>query len=681
MIVNQDHDRLISSTNVGECISFGIKDPVIIMETLAGLYSNQRKIICQEYMCNARDAHREVGKDDVPIHVTLPTRLDPQLIIKDFGPGLSESRIREVFTMFGESTKRGSNNETGGFGIGAKCAFAYTKAFFVETIVNGIKFTYSVLKDSGNGLPGMILMSQHETDESNGTSIIIPINEGDVYVIESNIRNVARYWSVKPYITNDHNDWDAIENPEFKGEGWSLYNYSHRGDHGYILLDEIVYPIPDTVLKTIDSKCQSIIRLPLLLHFKTGEIMPAVNRESIKETDHTIKIICDRIENIYTHLENHFSKMIEDAPNLYMAHAIFNNLDSKMSVKKFIKNVTYKGFKVNGNDLELPYDEKCICVYDIPKILNDKTISYKKTDKLVFYDKSLVLINDDTTSIPSRARIKTIAYQNPDFETIQVINIKDIHDQYWINVGLSLMDFPNISTYEPTRTPRSTKTVENIPCKIIKNTYNYLSSETVDIKNHSGVYTYLIRNKVHDEYNLKNISKAFNIDIICIPLSYKMKVERNKSLIELQTFLTNYCSNYINNHPYKKIFIESLNYNCYANTTYINIIKQIAEILGEGFSKTSIFRKVVTYCNLVNRVVARENKNDLNKFEFAHRNVNIRNICKSSYCNDLDDACKKIYQEYPLLSVINFNSIVANKDPIKKNEMITIVKNYIKTIS
>ena len=83
------------------------------------MYAYPIRTLCQEIMCNARDAHIEVGKRDLPIEVILPSEADLHIRFRDFGPGISPDRMVGVFLLYGSSTKRDSNEQVGGFGLGA----------------------------------------------------------------------------------------------------------------------------------------------------------------------------------------------------------------------------------------------------------------------------------------------------------------------------------------------------------------------------------------------------------------------------------------------------------------------------------------------------------------------------------------------------------------------------------
>ena len=73
------------------------------------LYSDKAGAIIREYSTNAYDAHVQAGIEETPITINCPTRFNPLLSIRDYGFGLSEDDIFNVFASYGESTKRNTN--------------------------------------------------------------------------------------------------------------------------------------------------------------------------------------------------------------------------------------------------------------------------------------------------------------------------------------------------------------------------------------------------------------------------------------------------------------------------------------------------------------------------------------------------------------------------------------------
>lgn len=82
------------------------------------MYSDKILAVCREYMCNAFDAHVASGIGDRPISVQTPSRLYPFFTVRDFGKGLDEEQVFGLFTSYGDSTKRESNEYVGMLGIG-----------------------------------------------------------------------------------------------------------------------------------------------------------------------------------------------------------------------------------------------------------------------------------------------------------------------------------------------------------------------------------------------------------------------------------------------------------------------------------------------------------------------------------------------------------------------------------
>jgi DNA topoisomerase VI subunit B len=160
----------IEMSEVCNVMESGIGDIGIVFQILSGLYNDPQRIIVQEYIANARDAQREVGNGDVAIEVTLPTPLNSELKIRDFGPGISPDRMENIFINYGASTKRGDNIQTGAFGIGAKSVFCYTDTCTIETWVDGIYYNYCYMVGDDKK-PKCVLMSSQESNEPNGTRI------------------------------------------------------------------------------------------------------------------------------------------------------------------------------------------------------------------------------------------------------------------------------------------------------------------------------------------------------------------------------------------------------------------------------------------------------------------------------------------------------------------------------
>ena len=157
--------------------SFGIKESGLahIFNVLRNqLYSDKILAVIREYSANALDAHAEVGKLDAPIEITLPTKLNLNFEVRDFGRGLTETEIGEIYAMYGESTKRGTNEQIGQLGLGSKSGFAYGDNFVITSWVKGKKTVYNAFLDPSK-IGRIAKMEQSDSDEPHGIKITVPV--------------------------------------------------------------------------------------------------------------------------------------------------------------------------------------------------------------------------------------------------------------------------------------------------------------------------------------------------------------------------------------------------------------------------------------------------------------------------------------------------------------------------
>ena len=276
------HQKKIETSIATPSQQFAVKDASVIFEMLCNsMYQHPLQTCVQEYICNARDSHREAGCPEIPIKIVLPSEIEPTLVIQDFGVGLSRDRIDNVFIYLGESTKRGSNLQTGGFGIGAKSGWAYSKTFGITTIHDGDRRVYiAFLGDSGVGSLDMV--DESKVDEPNGTSISLPIEIDDISACIQAVHRATALWDVYPIIKPESQKVKMLPiicNKQ--GADWKFLSDFPLYSNSVILsIDGIPYPCP--------SKVENINKLYmhnntcLLLEFKTGELRMAANREAIK---------------------------------------------------------------------------------------------------------------------------------------------------------------------------------------------------------------------------------------------------------------------------------------------------------------------------------------------------------------------------------------------------------------
>jgi hypothetical protein len=359
--------------------SFGIKDENIgfILDMLRSkMYADPISAICREISCNARDAHREVGTPDKPIRINLPSQLDPHYRVIDEGPGITPDRMENVFKNFGASTKRDSNVQTGGFGLGAKTPFAYTDQFQVITVtdisgpreVNSLprmKRVYTAyIDETKRGI--IALMEEIETDQPRGTQICIPIKPENFREFATKTENVCRWWNIQPLIEGTREPFRTIDPKSLAmfGKDWKIYDT--QGGNRYvgcdarpvILIDGIAYPLSEDIYNThqgynqdAETKQLSILfggNKVLVLNFPIGQLTLSPNRETIHWSDETKKIVKGKLTSIAKEIRRRLQVDIEAACNYTDACTLGAKLRSMFttSTDREILALTWRGHKL-----------------------------------------------------------------------------------------------------------------------------------------------------------------------------------------------------------------------------------------------------------------------------------------------------------------------------------------------
>lgn len=319
MKLHGHNNKLETNLVDNERQEFSIGDPKVVISVMRKyMYKNKIRTLAQEYISNARDAMREVGKGNA-FEVTAPTYMNPTFKVRDFGPGVSPDRMTNVFIKYGASTKRGTNTQTGGFGIGGKIAWSYTDSFTIVTWIDGIKRSY-VAHIGANEEGRLDLISTENTTEPNGTEIQVAVKSGDVDEFEDAIRRVVYFWEERPTIKNcdveplitgykigtveivEHNNL-----PRFTAE-----NYSKNP---MIVIDGIIYSVPDDLLHKckILKSLYDFTREKLVFRVGNGVLEVTASRENISDSEQSTgyieKMAKKAAMEIKTHIADAFGKV------------------------------------------------------------------------------------------------------------------------------------------------------------------------------------------------------------------------------------------------------------------------------------------------------------------------------------------------------------------------------------
>ncbi|MDA8118913.1 MAG: hypothetical protein M0Z85_02425 [Gammaproteobacteria bacterium] len=208
----------------------------------SGLYTDKIAAVLREVGCNARDAHVAAGKPDLPIEVKLPTVLDSQFHIKDWGVGLDKEEVMGMYLTFFESTKSESDDFVGAFGLGSKSPFAYTDSFTVTAAKGGVKRVFTVFREAG--VPQCVFLHEEPApaDWQNGLQVSFPVKAADLATFAARAARVYEFWDVKPVFRGAEVTWPSYT---ARLETASCVLVRGTGQASSVVMGGVRYPLPD----------------------------------------------------------------------------------------------------------------------------------------------------------------------------------------------------------------------------------------------------------------------------------------------------------------------------------------------------------------------------------------------------------------------------------------------------
>lgn len=266
----------------GDEVEFSIGDPRWVMRTQSDLYSNRELAVTREYSTNGADANKgralAEGTPVRPIEVTLPSTMNPYFKVRDFGYGMSVHTLTEVYTKFGISTKRDSNEYNGMLGFGSKSAVAYTPQFTVTSVHNGIK-TVAVITRKPDWSIVMKIVAVTDTHEESGTEITVPVHNPDEFATKA--MDFYKFWRRGTVLVNGSEPTPIVEE-----EDRYVDNFYASPTEGvsYIVMGNVPYRIENAHWLFSDTDMNAI---SFLVYVDTGEVEFTPNREALKYSDKT----------------------------------------------------------------------------------------------------------------------------------------------------------------------------------------------------------------------------------------------------------------------------------------------------------------------------------------------------------------------------------------------------------
>ena len=419
-MITKKSDLTLEQSQEFTSYSFGIKEsglPHIFNVLRNQLYSDKILAVIREYSCNAVDAHVEVGDADKPIEVTLPNPLSLEFKVRDYGRGLNEREIGEIYAMYGESTKRGTNEQIGQLGLGCKSAFAYGDNFVINSYTNGNKTSYNAFIDPSQ-IGRISKLSQEKSEEKNGIEIVIPVQKDDCGEFFQKAVDLFAYFEVKPNVKGvDLEDYYSKVGKGgvlVEGEGWKIF----RQGEAVAVMGNIAYPIDEYTLglnKVYGSRStgneaarSSLVETAIQLNFDIGDLEISASREALQYTESTKKNIIKKLDKIIKEVPTAVGQKFSDCKTLWEAKSFYGEtfryggVGSSLSDIVSKSGVVWNGHKLDDTDFSFQGfkegEEVDVFLYNKPRFRGGKRVRGEKIKNIIANTENTIVLEDDRIS-------------------------------------------------------------------------------------------------------------------------------------------------------------------------------------------------------------------------------------------------------------------------------------------
>jgi hypothetical protein len=325
------------------------------------IYTRKIDAVIRELCCNAFDAHAE-AKQTRKFQVTLPSELNSEFRVRDFGRGLCEEDM-QMYTTYGESTKSGSNAYIGAFGIGAKSPFAYTNIFNVISYHGGMARAYSMFVE--NGVPKMTVLGERPSDEPSGLEVFFPVADKDINEFQEKAAGICALMADNIEFLQARDSWISEFELEVAKYRWEPAGYLGQGymscelavdtsashDYLYIVQGNVKYEMDLqevlSMLKyalgkeycAVSDRIRTAFYISGFLRVPNGTFVPHPSRERLSFDDLTKEALKRIFEKIYKYyITDPLDRILDGVKSYYDLHCRIQNTSKIVSSSERIVN-------------------------------------------------------------------------------------------------------------------------------------------------------------------------------------------------------------------------------------------------------------------------------------------------------------------------------------------------------
>ena len=449
MIIEKNKKTIVQSHDFDSVnCTIDAEDMRYVASLLRNNYSNTRLAVVREVSANALDANLEAGADR-PIEIKLPTSMNPTFAVRDFGGGLSQDEVFNLYSKYGKSTKRTSNNYIGAFGIGKFAPLSYGENFTCVSYNGGKKTSYNIFVDESDDTK-IVKLHEEYSSEPSGLSIEVAIADDDTDEFREVVQKFFQFFSddEMPKFLGVEEDFITKREKvlESNNDSWFLLgektqNYYSR-NQSHVIMGRVAYPLDKQAINTEnfikDSNKRSIVdniinmegfylRVPL------GSVKLHHSRESLEYSKATQKKIVSSLLVAVDEIQEIAKEKLADSLDLWEAKRNYAKIVNAMpyGIRNIFENAfEWQGIKITSSHFQRDYQlqDDLIITHSWKEEDTDSRNGFKirsqKTNRAICQDNFLFLIQDLESSHGNNLRVRTLINQDKGLEGVYIIHAK-----------------------------------------------------------------------------------------------------------------------------------------------------------------------------------------------------------------------------------------------------------------
>ena len=452
MIITQEKNKRVVQSHDFDSVNCTIdaEDMRYVASLLRNNYSNPTLAVVREISANALDANMEANVTR-KVEVAVPSRLNPTFSVRDFGGGLSQDEVFNLYSKYGKSTKRNSNNYIGAFGIGKFAPLSYGNNFTCVSYHGGKKISYNVFVNEDDDTR-IVKMNEVSSSEPTGLSVEVAVSDEDVDTFREVIKNFFRFFSDEEMpkfigVGEDEKFFDDFEVVmEAKDDSWRILedkqDYWSRNHHNsHAIMGRVHYPLDpsainfDSIVVDGDNdserNAQHLRELAsqdnLYIRFDIGQLKLHHSRESLEYSKQTQKEILSVLQSVQKDIEAIAKEKLGDAEDLWDAKVKYAQVVN--ALPHGLKNIFESSFEWDGAKIDSPainrnhkFQEEVIITEYTKQNDPDATDGYKvrsnKQSRIYCEKNTQLCFQENKTHHGNNLRCRTLFQENEELDKV-----------------------------------------------------------------------------------------------------------------------------------------------------------------------------------------------------------------------------------------------------------------------